>query len=305
MLGAEHQRDEITVPISASTTINSGYAELQSSFGDALLRHGERALRRQRPLRQQGHLPRGAGLSHPGHAERSSRPASAPASRRRRLSQMFQNFPDFDFFANPNLKPETSVGCDVGFEQALASDAVRFGVTYFRNNIKNLIDDNADFTSLANIGRAVTDGVESFVVVSADPVADARAWTTPTPQAIDEIRQRGTAAPAEAQGEPERGMAGDEPSVVERDAAVGQFLDRRQSGFLDSAADRAGLHDRGSAASYDLAGHWALLRPHQQSVQSALPEPGRIPAAERWGRSPESGRSSECSGTLADQTARR
>jgi vitamin B12 transporter len=35
VLGAEHQRDEMTVPISAGTTIDSGYAELQSSFGDA------------------------------------------------------------------------------------------------------------------------------------------------------------------------------------------------------------------------------------------------------------------------------
>ena len=78
------------------------------------------------------------------------------------LSQMFQNFPDFGFFANPNLKPESSLGYDLGIEQALLSDTVRFGAAYFRNNIKNLIEDNSDFTSYANVGRAVTEGVESF-----------------------------------------------------------------------------------------------------------------------------------------------
>jgi vitamin B12 transporter len=41
--------------------------------------------------------------------------------------------------------------------------ALSFGVTYFRNNIRNLITDNADFTSYANVGRAMTQGVESFV----------------------------------------------------------------------------------------------------------------------------------------------
>src|ERR1700722_18309172 len=78
------------------------------------------------------------------------------------LNQLFQSSPAFDFFANPNLKPETSVGWDLGVEQALASDRLRFGVTYFHNNIKNLIADNADFTSDINVGRAVTQGVEGF-----------------------------------------------------------------------------------------------------------------------------------------------
>ena len=35
------------------------------------------------------------------------------------LADLFQNFPSFGFFANPNLKPETSTGYDAGFEQAL------------------------------------------------------------------------------------------------------------------------------------------------------------------------------------------
>ena len=33
------------------------------------------------------------------------------------LNQLFVSFPAFFFFANPNLKPEESVGYDAGFEQ--------------------------------------------------------------------------------------------------------------------------------------------------------------------------------------------
>ena len=78
------------------------------------------------------------------------------------LTQLFVSFPAFNFFANPNLQPEESEGYDLGFEQPLMGERVRFGATYFHNNIKNLIGDNATFTSYANVGRAVTDGVESF-----------------------------------------------------------------------------------------------------------------------------------------------
>ncbi len=44
ILGLEHERDAISQPISASTTINSGYGELQSKFGDRFFRHSESAL---------------------------------------------------------------------------------------------------------------------------------------------------------------------------------------------------------------------------------------------------------------------
>ena len=36
------------------------------------------------------------------------------------------------------------------------------GVTGYYNHIKNLIDDNASFTSLANVGKAITQGLEAF-----------------------------------------------------------------------------------------------------------------------------------------------
>jgi len=161
ILGAEHEKDSIRLPISASTDIDSGYAELQSSWNgrffdtvsvryDANDHFGSKATFRVAPvylIMQTGtklKVSVGSGFKAPT------------------LSEMFQNFPDFGFFGNPNLKPESSIGYDVGFEQRLP-DSMEFGVTYFRNNIKNLITDNDTFTSYANIGRAVTKGVESFI----------------------------------------------------------------------------------------------------------------------------------------------
>ena len=82
------------------------------------------------------------------------------------LTQLFVSFPAFNFFANPNLQPEESEGYDFGFEQPLADDRVRFGATYFHNEIKNLINANATFTSLENVGRATTKGAEVFAFLS-------------------------------------------------------------------------------------------------------------------------------------------
>jgi len=162
VLGAEHQRDEMTVPISASTTIDSGYAELQSNFGNSLFntlsvryddndRFGGKVTYRVAPAYV---------IEETGTKFKASVGTGFKAPT---LSQMFQNFPEFYFSANPNLKPESSLGYDVGFEQGVGKQGVRFGATYFRNNIKNLIADNTDFSTYINVGRAVTQGVESFL----------------------------------------------------------------------------------------------------------------------------------------------
>jgi vitamin B12 transporter len=161
VLGAEHQRDEITVPISAATTIDSGYAELQSSFGDSL--YDTLSVRYDDNDRFGGKVTYRLAPAYLINATETKLKASVGTGfKAPTLDQMFENFPDFGFLANPDLKPETSLGYDLGFEQSLPGEQVRFGATYFRNTIKNLIEDNAAFTSYANIGRAVTDGVESF-----------------------------------------------------------------------------------------------------------------------------------------------
>jgi vitamin B12 transporter len=187
LLGAEHQRDSITTPISASTSTNSGYAELQSSFWGNLYdtlsvryddndRFGSKVTYRIAPE----YLIGDSGMKIKASLGTGFK---APT-----LSEMFQSFPAFDFFANPNLRPETDVGWDAGFEQALLNNSLRFGVTYFHINIKNLIDTSADGTTDANIGRAVTDGVESFIAYQPAKTLTLRLDYTFT-QATDEIER--------------------------------------------------------------------------------------------------------------------
>jgi vitamin B12 transporter len=162
ILGAEHQRDEIRAPISAGTSTDSGYTELQSGFGGNVFntlsvryddndRFGGKVTYRVAPV----YLVKDTGTKLKASLGTGFK---APT-----LDEMFHDYPAFGFFANPNLKPESSTGYDLGFEQAVPGNTITFGATYFRNRIKNLITDNADFTSYANVGRAITDGVEGFV----------------------------------------------------------------------------------------------------------------------------------------------
>ncbi len=85
------------------------------------------------------------------------------------LNQLFVDFPEFNFFANPNLKPEESRGYDAGLEQPLFNDRVRFGATFFHNDLTNLINVFFDplrlRSTLINIDKARTEGVEAFASV--------------------------------------------------------------------------------------------------------------------------------------------
>lgn len=162
VIGAEHEREAIRLPISASTTIDSGYAELLSNpftnFNSALSvryddndRFGSKVTYRIAPTyfieATDTKLEASVGTGFKGPT----------------LSELFQNFPSFNFLGNPDLKAETSTGYDAGFEQFLLQKRLWFGATYYYINIKNLIDDNATFMSFANVGSAHTDGMESFI----------------------------------------------------------------------------------------------------------------------------------------------
>jgi len=67
------------------------------------------------------------------------------------------------FTGNPDLKPETSNGWELGFEQALSAMDIRFGATYYRNDIKDLITFSDDFTTNINRNEVETRGVEAFL----------------------------------------------------------------------------------------------------------------------------------------------
>ena len=82
------------------------------------------------------------------------------------LTELYVNNPAIGQVANPNLMPEKSRGYDYGFEQPLFNERLRFGLTYFRNRITDLINPQfnpATFTFFyTNVGQAETHGFESF-----------------------------------------------------------------------------------------------------------------------------------------------
>lgn len=71
----------------------------------------------------------------------------------------------YSSYGNPNLRPDESRSYDVGFEQSLFGDKVSFGLTYFHNNFKNMVDFDLDpasptYYKYINIGKAMTQGFE-------------------------------------------------------------------------------------------------------------------------------------------------
>jgi len=161
LLGLENARDEISAPVSASIRTASAYVELQSHLGvhwfsalnaryDDNDRFGSKVTYRIAPTWVS---------SESGTKLKASVGSGFKAPT---LGELFQSFPPF-FFANPDLKPESSVGYDLGIEQGLDGGVVRVGATWFYNRIRDLITTDVTGTTYANVGRASTDGVESFV----------------------------------------------------------------------------------------------------------------------------------------------
>ena len=172
VIGAEQQTETIdTTGFSAQNGNQAGFVELQNQFANRFFlvsnirddfndRFGEHATYRVAPAVI---LP---------FTETKLKASYGTGFKAPSLSELFQSFPDFAFFSNPNLKPEESRGYDVGFEQPLFNDLVRFGSTYFHNDITNLILSVPDLDPTAppfaftngNIGQATTEGTENFVL---------------------------------------------------------------------------------------------------------------------------------------------
>jgi vitamin B12 transporter len=73
------------------------------------------------------------------------------------------------FGNNFALKPEENLGWDVGAEQRFWSGRVAMGLTYFHNDLSNVIGFNRQFDTL-NLGAARTQGIEAELRVN--PIAD-------------------------------------------------------------------------------------------------------------------------------------
>lgn len=190
VLGLEHDRETLeTSTTNAENGNKAGYVEMQSEFAQRVFLVTN--IRHDINDRFGGHTTWrvAPAVIVPG-TETKLKGSVGTGFKAPTLSQMFVNFPGFPpffpaFFGNPNLKPETSVGYDTGFEQPLFNNRVRFGVTYFHNDIENLITANAAGTTNVNINKAKTSGVESFVAVTVTERLTLRADYTYT-DAFDE-----------------------------------------------------------------------------------------------------------------------
>ena len=165
VLGAETARDSsrpgfsFGFPSGPSTgiTTNAGYAELDSDLGNGV--HDDAAIRYDDNNRFANkvtyHIAPAWLIGETGTKLKASLGTGfkAPA-----LQELFGGFG-----ANPLLKPETSSGYDVGFEQSLWGD-VSGGATWFHNDIRNLIVNGpAPLFLYGNVGRARAQGVETFI----------------------------------------------------------------------------------------------------------------------------------------------
>jgi len=70
----------------------------------------------------------------------------------------------FPGFSDANLQPETSFSYDFGVDQALWNNRIRLGLTYFQNDVRNLITfvftNTAPFVKGVNVGHARSAGIE-------------------------------------------------------------------------------------------------------------------------------------------------
>jgi vitamin B12 transporter len=164
---------------------------------------------------------------------------------------MFEDFPSFGFSGNANLRPERSTGYDAGFEQYLWDRKLQFGVTYFYNSITDLIDDNASFTSYTNIGKAHTDGVESFVLVQPTKTLSARLDYTYTEAVNDTTGQELLRRPRNKWNLDTRWQATDRLSLDADLLSVSSWIDGNRE-FTVSRLHAPGYTTVDLAANYDL-----------------------------------------------------
>jgi vitamin B12 transporter len=173
------------------------------------------------------------------------------------LDELYQNFPPF-FYANPDLKPETSTGWDAGFEQGLANDLFRFGVTYFHNDIKNLITTDETGTTNANVDRATTDGVESFLAYQPLKVLTFRIDYTFT-QATDDVTDLELLRRPKHKGTLDAAWQVSEPLSLDLTVlAVSSWIDGNRD-FSIPRLEAPGYTTVNVAANYDLSQRFAIF----------------------------------------------
>jgi len=254
VLGATDIRDAIHIPISAGVTTNAGYGELQSSLPDLIAgvdlnnsvsirdddnsRYGNHVTWHVAPVAS---IASTATRIHASYGSGFKAPS---------LEQLFESFPAFFFFANPDLKPETSTGYDVGVDQTLFG--VTGGVTWFHNDIKNLIETNpVTFEDDVNIGRATTQGFENYLAWQPFETLKLRADYTYTEAEDANLHEELVRRPKNKITGEARWQAMDALSLDARLLYIGTWID----GSRDFSVPRLNAHPY---MTVDLAASYAL-----------------------------------------------
>ncbi len=72
----------------------------------------------------------------------------------------------YSSYGSTSLKPEESTGYDIGIEQPFLNDRARVSLTYFNNEIDELIDFNMTKWTYCNLGEVRTEGWETTLSVA-------------------------------------------------------------------------------------------------------------------------------------------
>jgi vitamin B12 transporter len=256
LLGLEDARDEISAPISASMRIASAYVELQSHLGE----HWFSALN----ARYDDNDRFGSKLTYriaPTWVSSESgtklKASVGSGFKAPTLGELFQSFPPF-FFANPDLKPESSVGYDLGIEQGLGGGGVRIGATWFYNRIRDLITTDVTGTTYANVGRASTDGVESFVAYQPVRQLSLRLDYTYTQATDDVLHEELLRRPKHKGNLNATWRASDALLLNASVLTVSSWVDGNRD-FSIPRLDAPGYTTVNLAASFDLSRQWAVF----------------------------------------------
>ncbi len=256
LLGLEDARDEISAPLSASVRTASAYVELQSRLGqhwfsalnaryDDNDRFGSKVTYRIAPTWVS---------SESGTKLKASVGSGFKAPT---LGELFQSFPPF-FFANPDLKPESSVGYDLGIEQGLGGGVVRVGATWFYNRIRDLITADLTGTTYANVGRASTDGVESFVAYQPVRQLSLRLDYTYTQATDDVLHEELLRRPKHKGNLNATWRASDALLLNASVLTVSSWVDGNRD-FSIPRLDAPGYTTVNLAASFDVSRQWAVF----------------------------------------------
>jgi vitamin B12 transporter len=165
-LGAETSREQYANnnPSRGHQTDNAGLLQLQSNIGDRFFNTASVRVDDYQSFGTHPTWRLAPAYLLPGTGTKL-RASVGTAFKAPSLDDLFDNYPNYGggFFANPKLKPETSAGFDIGIDQKLADDALKLSATFFHNDIRNLIDYNSTYTSVINVGRASTQGIEAGI----------------------------------------------------------------------------------------------------------------------------------------------